>query len=260
MIKVHPDSFTFLHSHELHSTNLAALCVYQNTSFGTKYCKQYDCLRNVSSLQWNDENASEGCNKCRGYQAAHVVREWTAGLRRGMKVHPVQLQPPSPSSSRGWRAGVGHKWDNPLHHHPSPTLCCLPASERRTTGDKDLSKSILFLMQILNSPSQLHQCRRSRGCWGYSRRQSRVLKAHLPVGRQVYFLCPLFGMNPGRQVYSTSSPTSYTFLSTLRVANSTSGGLGQTGGKEVTRHWVENWSCFYLLLYPSLKQRILYCN
>lgn len=79
----------------------------------------------------------------------------------------------------------------------------------------------------------------------YSRRHSRVLKAHLPVGRHVYFLCPLLGMNPGRQVYSTSSPTSYTFLSTLRVANSTSGGLGHTGGKEFTRDWGENWSCFY---------------
>lgn len=73
---------------------------------------------------------------------------------------------------------------------------------------------------------------RSRSCC-YSRRQSRVLKAHLPLGRQVYFLCPLLGMNPGRQVYSTSSPTSYTFLSTLIVANRTSGGLGQTGGEEI---------------------------
>lgn len=162
-----------------------------------------------------------------------------------MRVHPVQLQSPSSSRSRGWRADVGHWWEDPFHHHPSLSIP-LPAvfqQVREEPLERDLLKSILFLPRILTYPPQIQQCR-SRGCWGYSRRQSRVLKAHLPVGRQVYFLCPLLGMNPGRQVYSTSSPTSYTFLSTLMVANSTSGGLGQTGGKELTRNWVENWSCF----------------
>lgn len=54
------------------------------------------------------------------------------------------------------------------------------------------------------------------------------MRGHLPVGRQVYFLWPLLGTNPGLQVYCISSPTSYTVLFTSTVANSTAGGLGQT--------------------------------
>lgn len=66
----------------------------------------------------------------------------------------------------------------------------------------------------------------------YLRRHKSVLRGHLPVGWQMYFLWPLLGTNPGLQVYSTSSPTLYSFLTTLIVANSTSGGLGQTGIEE----------------------------